>query len=202
MKETNIFLFLFLFFSSTLMAQLEEEKFEQIELDGEIVTVMITQDNDTLLVADLDDVSISSPRKFKDRSEYRKYLKYRRYANVVYPYAVKAIKIFRETDEVTKTMKRSKKRKHIKRLQKELKNDFEDPLKQLTKTQGLILIKMIEHELNTPLYNLLKNLRGGFVASYWNTLGKINGYRLKEGYIEGQDHILDAVIADFDISYE
>ena len=183
-----------------LSAQLENEELQQIELDGEIVTVLITDDNDTLLVADLEDVGITSPRRFKDKKEYRRYLKYRRYANVVYPYALKAIQIFEEADEVTRSMKKGKRKKHIRKLQKQLKKEFEDPLRQLTKTQGLILIKMIENELDTPMYNLIKNLRGTVVASYWNTIAKVNGYRLKEKYTPGEDPILDTVIEDFTIS--
>ena len=133
-----------------LSAQETEEDTGQIMINGELVTYTVV-DNDTLLIADLDGFSVSSPRTFKDRDEKRKFLKYKRYANVVYPYAVKAIKIFRETDEVTRTMKKRKKQKHIKRLQKKMDDEFKEPLKKLTKTQGYILIKMIEKELDTCL---------------------------------------------------
>ncbi len=189
----------FLSFNNIGFAQ---DDFETIELNGEIVQIFVTEENDTLLIADLDDVSVSSLKNFEDQAEYRRYLKYRRYANVVYPYAVEAIKIFKETEYVTNNMKKSKRKKHYKRLQKELKEEFEDPLKKLTKTQGKILVKMIEKELNTPFYDLLKGLRGRFTASYWSSLGRMYGYRLKEGYIEGQDPVMDAVLHDFDVSYD
>lgn len=194
-------LFCGLCFINNSFAQLEDD-LEKIELNGEIVTMYITEDNDTLLLANLEDVSVSSLRNFEDQAEYRRYLKYRRYANVVFPYATEAIKIFRESEEVTHTMKKSKRKKHYKRLQKELKDEFEEPLKKLTKTQGKILIKMIEKELDTPFYTLVKNLRGRLTASYWNTLGYMYGYRMKEGYTEGEDAVLDAVLHDFDISYQ
>ena len=175
------------------------ERYEKRVIDGEIVTIMIT-DNDTILLANLDPISFSSLRKFEDAEEYRRYLKYKRYAAIVYPYAVSAIRIFKETEEVTKEMKRGKRKRHIKRLQKELKNEFKDPLKKLTKTQGKILIKMIEKELDTPFYELVKGLRGGFSASYWQTLGKMYGYDLKKGYVPGEDLILDAVLNDLQLS--
>ncbi len=175
---------------------------EQVVIDGEILTIYVTEDNDTLYLAELDDVSISSPRSFENRDEYRKYLKYRRYANKVYPYAVEAIKIFRETEEVTQTMRPAKRKRHIKRLQKEMKKEFEEPLKKLTKTQGKILVKMIEKELDTPFHDLVKNLRGGFTATYWSGMGRMFGYKLKTGYVVGEDPILDAVLHDFDISHK
>ena len=184
---------------SALLAQ--DEELDQMMINGELVTYMVVE-NDTLLIADLEGFSVSSPRTFKNNEERRKFLKYKRYANVVYPYAVKAIRIFRETDEVTRTMKKRKKQKHIKRLQKEMEEELKEPLKKLTKTQGYILIKMIEKELDTPFYDLVKNLRGGFVAGYWNQLGRLNGYRIKDGYSIGEDPILDIILQDYDVSHD
>ena len=61
---------------------------------------------------------------------------------------------------------------------------------------------MIEKELETPMYELIKGLRGRFKAFYWNQFSKLYGYRLKNVYTEGENHILDIVLQDFDISYE
>jgi hypothetical protein len=179
----------------------QDEDTGQLMIDGELVTYMVVE-GDTLLMADLEGFSVSSPRSFKDRDERRKFLKYKRYANVVYPYAVKAIKIFRESEEATLTMKSRKKKKYMKKLQKDLEVELKEPLKKLTKTQGYILIKMIEKELDTPFYDLVKNLRGGFVAGYWNQLGRLNGYRIKTGYIVGEDKILDIILQDYNVSHD
>lgn len=185
---------------SLLLAQ-NTEPVDKLKIDGEIVSVLYTVD-DTLLVADLEDVYVSSPRNFDSVDDYLRYMKYRRYANKVYPYAVEAIKIFREVEHVTTTMKPRKRKKHIKRLHKELKKEFSDPLKNLSKTQGKILIKMIEKELDTPFYYSVKSLRGGFTATYYSALSRPFGYRLKKGYIKGEDSILDAVLYDLDISHK
>ena len=134
--------------------------------------------------------------------EQIRYQKYKRYAAKVYPYAVEAIKIFREVEEVTLTMNKRKRKKHIKRLHKDLKKKFTDPLKNLSKTQGKILIEMIEKELDTSFYDLMKSLRGGFTAGYWSSLSRIYGYRLREKYQEGDDPILDSVLYDLDISHK
>ena len=170
------------------------------KLDGQIVGEEYSE-NDTLLVSDLEGVSVSVPRNFDDPDEYIRYQKYKRYATKVYPYAVEAIKVFREVEHVTQTMNKRKRKKHIKRLHKQLKKEFTDPLKNLSKTQGKILIKMIEKELDTSFYDLMKSLRGGFTASYWSTLSRVYGYRLKEKYQPGEDKILDAVLYDLDISH-
>ena len=61
---------------------------------------------------------------------------------------------------------------------------------------------MIEYELDTPMFVLLSNVKSRFSAAKWQTLGKMYGYNLKEGYIPGDDPIMDAILQDFDISYE
>ncbi len=183
-------------------ADSKEENWETVSIDGHIVQQMVTPEGDTILIAKLDDISITSPRSFANRDEYLLYMKYRYYATKVYPYARDAIHIFKEVERATREMKKKKRKKYIKKLQKDLKREFEEPLKNLTKTQGMILIKMIERELDTPLYELIKNLRGSMTASYWNTFSKFYGYNLKEGYIEGKDPMLDAVLQDFELWYD
>jgi len=173
---------------------------EKIKIDGQVVTAIITE-NDTLFIADLGDVSITSKREFADKNEYALYLRYRRYANKVYPYAVKAIRIFRELEDVVQNMKPRHQRKHIRRLQKELNAEFQEPLKSLSKTQGKILVHMIENELCTPLFYLIKDLKGGLKANYWNTAGKLYGYHLRRGYVVGEDLVMDLVLDDFNITH-
>lgn len=184
-----------------MIAQDEAYRTTELEFDGKVYTAMIS-DKDTLILQRLEDISITAPRTFENHDDYRKYIRYRRYAQKVYPYAVEAIKIFKESEYATENYSKRKKKRHIKKLQKELKKEFSEPLKNLTKTQGYILTKMIERELDTPMYDLIKDLRGSFTAGYYNQFGKLYGYKLKEGYEPGVDEFLDIVLNDYDISYE
>ncbi len=168
-------------------------------IDGQVVRWTLTPEGDTLYVYELPDLSVTSPRHFDSYDEYLRYLRYKRYALKVYPYAQEAIRIFREVEYATAHLPRRKQRRYIKRLQRELEVQFEDQLKKLTKTQGYILIKMIERELDTPVYQLIRNLRGTLTATYWSTFSRFWGYRLKEGYRRGEDPILDAVLQDLEL---
>jgi hypothetical protein len=171
-------------------------------INGQSYTVMITENGDTLILADIEDISITSLRAFENDEDYLKYLKFKRYAAKVYPYAKEAIKIFRELEYATQNMKKRQRKKYIKELEKELEVKFEEPLSKLTKLQGKILIKMIERELDETMYNLLKSLKGRISAFTWHNMGKLYSYDLKEGYHEGTYKILDAVLQDFNVSYE
>ncbi len=197
----NIMLFtLLLFVGFSLRAQ-TNETYGEVEFDGETLTKMVADNGDTILVAKLEDVSITSPRTFANKDDYYKYLRYKRYGPIVYPYAKEAIRIFRETEVATQELNKGKRKKYYKKLQKELKEEFEEPLKGLTKIQGYMLQKMIERETGDSMHSLVKDLRGGFTAGYWSTFSKFFGYDLKRGYVKGDDPILDAVLDDFDVSH-
>ena len=172
------------------------------KVDGKYYPYTVDDCGDTLIIAQLGDVSVSSPEVFANEDEYKLYRRYRIYAQRAYPYAVDAIRIFRETEYVTKNMSKRERRKYIKRLQDELETKFEEPLKKMSKTQGKVLIAMIERELDMPIYDLIKDLRGGLTARYWATMAGFFGHKLTDQYTVGDDHILDAVLDDFDISYD
>ncbi|MTB51784.1 DUF4294 domain-containing protein [Lewinella sp. W8] len=172
------------------------------KVNGKYYPYTVDDCGDTLILAQLEDVSVSSPEVFNSDEEYKQYRRYRIYAQRAYPYAVDAIRIFRETEYITQNMSNRERRKYIKNLQKELKEKFEDPLKKMSKTQGKVLIAMIERELDVPIYDLIKDLRGGLTARYWATFAVFYGHHLKKKYTVGEDRILDMVLDDFDISYE
>lgn len=188
-----------LLIGNNLFAQNPTEKIEKTMIDGKIVSMLIT-DNDTIILANLDEIYITSKSKFANDQEYLLYLRYRSYAAKVYPYAVEAIKIFRAYEDNIKELNYFKRKRETKRLQNAIEKEFEQPLKNLTKGQGKILIKMIERELDTPMYNLISNLKGSFSAMYWNTTSSFFGYKLKHGYIKGEDSILDTVLEDFEVT--
>ena len=201
-KQVLFVLFIVLFQTSFYAAFAQNNaSTEKVEVEGHPV-LRIVNGTDTIYIADLDMYTITSLQKFQDDEEYKKYLLYRRRAVKVYPYAREAIKVFREMEEDTRDLSNRKRKKHIKQLQKRLEDEFEQPLKNLSRSEGQLMVKMIEKELNTPMYDLLKDLKGGFSATYWSTFSRFYGYKLKQGYTRGDDRVLDAVLDDFDISYK
>ena len=185
--------------STPLLAQTPAYDTTIVHHDGRVMQIRI-QGTDTIFVATIPEVVVKAPRVFANDEEYRQYMRYRRYATDVLPYAIESIKLYRKYERETAGMNRGQAKKYAKNLQKGVKDDFTDPLKDLTRTQGKILVKMIERHLDTPMYDVLKNVRGGFTATKWQTVGKLYGYDLKEGYMPGEDKILDMILSDFEIT--
>ncbi len=143
----------------------------------------IIRDNDTLIVIDLPpfEVNRKMPRKLKKQINQNKKLV--RNIKKVYPYAKLAGLKLNEYEEILKNAPNDiERRKLMKRAEQELKDEFEDDLKKLTFTQGLILIKLVDRETGESSYALVQELRGKFTAFFWQTFARLFGYNLKIKY--------------------
>ena len=159
---------------------------------------MEVENGDTVFVMSLRLHRVASKRQFKDFSEQRQYYLYTRAARRVYPFAVQAIDLYNEIQQETQDMRKGQRRRFIRKEHHELKEDFKEQMKNLSKTEGKVLIKMVERQLDKPFYDIIRDTRGGGTAAYWHQLGKIWGYDLKDGYHLGADGLLDEVLIDYD----
>jgi Domain of unknown function (DUF4294) len=185
----NLLFIFFILFANLIVAQ----------NSNKIKYTKVLSDKDTLIGGLIPEVIVRERPQFSNGTDYATYMRYKRYAEHVYPYAVQAVKAYKELKDSTEQLGFFARRRYVKDKQAELKSKFEDPLINLTKGQGKLLIKMIERKLQVPMYDVISDTKGGFTATYWNILGKTSGYHLKRGYVEGEDRILDLVIDDYNI---
>ena len=198
--QAFIILILFLF-SQELSSQSKNNEYVEYKkmVDSQMVTVLV-KDGDTIIVAELNRAVVTAPKEFDYSDDRERYSKYRRAAAVAYPSAVQATRLYFQLNKELEGKPPREQKKIIKQVSKRLKDEFEDPLKNLTKTQGLLLTKMIEKKLDRPFYDIIKELKGGFTAFYYHEISKRYGYDLKDGYRYGADEVMDAVLEDFDIN--
>jgi Domain of unknown function (DUF4294) len=168
---------------------------------GFVVPAMILPNGDTIAIIELREFTISAPKAFMSAEDYKRYERYKYYAPTVVAYAAEAVKTYRAMESATREMKGKDRQKYIDKLSDQMNEKFKFQMKNLTKTQGLLMIKMIEKELHMPFYDLVKDIKGGFAAMYWNQFAKLYDYRLKDGYTRGQDPIMDSVLDQFNITY-
>lgn len=67
-------------------------------------------------------------------------------------------------------------------MEKEIFAQYKPQLKKFTKSQGKMLVKLINRETNQSSYNILKAFLGSFRAGFWQTFGKFFGVSLKTSY--------------------
>ena len=67
-------------------------------------------------------------------------------------------------------------------FEKQLFKQYKPQMKKMTKSQGKMLIKLINRETNQDSYHIIKAFLGTFRAGFWQTFGKFFGVSLKQGY--------------------
>ena len=201
-KKLKILIILNVLGTAALNAQDAAPGYVVTKPDGTIMmAAYVTATGDTMLYCQLREIEISAPKSFASADDYKRYEKYQRYAPTVLAYAVDAVKTYRQLEAATRDGSSRDRQKYIDDLQNKMNERFKSQLKDLTRTQGLVLIKMIERELHMPFFDLVKDVKGGFSAFYWNEFGKMYGYHLKDGYERGKDVIMDSVLDKYDLTY-
>jgi len=140
----------------------------------------IIVDEDTIIISKLPEVEILA---FKDYDEKLRYYILKRKVLKVYPYALKTKK---RLVGIQVGLDSIPKRRHKKRYTKEVANwvkeEYAEQLKNLTMSEGHILVKLIYRETQITSYELVKSYRGRFNAFFWQTLAKFYDNDLKARY--------------------
>ncbi len=135
------------------------------------------------LVIELEEVHLLKKLKFKTGYDRRYYYWFRKKTLKAYPYAKLAadrLEVLNQRLENIKSKRR--KRLYIKRVQKYLEGELTDQLKKLTRTEGRILIKLIHRQTGETAFDVVKGLRSGWKAFWYNTTAKLFKLSLKEKY--------------------
>lgn len=132
---------------------------------------------------DLDEVFVFGPLHFSSYEDKLRYYILRRKTLKVYPYAKLAAERLTElNDSLAKIKRNSKKKRYTKEVQKYIEGEFSDELKKLTRTEGQILVKLIDRQTGTSAFDLVKDLRSGWRAFWYNTTAKMFDISIKETY--------------------
>lgn len=148
-------------------------------------------DNDTVPVVDLYPVYVYTDYIYKNKKQYEQWTRIKYNVKKVYPYAIIAAAKLKEYDVVLEKMPNERlKKAYIRVCEKDLKNEFEDELKDLSINQGRILMKLIDRETGKTTYQIVKEMRGGFEAVMWQAVARIFGNNMKTEYDANTEDIM------------
>ena len=137
-------------------------------------------DGDTFFIADVPEVEVLA---FKNKDERKKYYILKRRVLKVYPYALTAKEKLQAIQKGLDSIpKRRHKRRYTKEVAKWVKEEYSQQLKNLTMSEGKILVKLIYRETKTTSYQIVKSYRGRFNAFFWQTMAKFWDNNLKTEY--------------------
>jgi hypothetical protein len=94
-------------------------------------------------------------------------------------------------------IKSRKRKKYTKKVQKYIEGEFSEELKKLTRTEGQILVKLIYRQTGTTSFDLVKELRNGWRAFWYNTTAKMFKISIKEEFhpdIIEEDYLIEDIL--------
>ncbi|MDR0799720.1 MAG: DUF4294 domain-containing protein [Dysgonamonadaceae bacterium] len=168
----------------------------QTDAFRESIPPFLVESGDTIKTVALRDIFIYPPESFKYSDDEKKYQKLVRDVKKTLPYAKMIYGTLMETYEYVQTLPDDGTReKHLKRMEKELFNEYKPVLKKLTLSRGKLLIKLVDRECNQTSYDLLKAFLGPFRAGFWNIFAGAFGASLKTTWDpEGADAAAERVV--------
>lgn len=151
---------------------------------------------DTIPYVDMKNVVVFPPLDNATLTELVSYGRLVYNVKKVYPYAKIAGQKLMEYKHVLDSIPTERARKKfIKAAEKDLEAHFGNEIKDLTFTQGKILIKLVYRQTGNSTFDIVKELRGSFNAFIYQTLARIFGYDLHTQYDpEGNDKAIEHIV--------
>ena len=146
---------------------------------------------DTVFMETLDPVWIfPKGRRMRD-GDWRRYYKLVYNFNKVYPYALVGRKMMAQVDSTiaADVSKRSQRTRYINDVEKELFRLFEQDIRHMTISQGLVLMRLVDRECGMSAYSIIKTYESGFAANFWQLVARLFSQNLKTRYdpAKGED---------------
>jgi len=189
----HFFLFLLLLLTSVIFS--ERMQAQKASFQDSIPPFFVIE-GDTVKTMVLRDIFIYPSTGFTSSGQDEQYRKLIRDIKKVLPYSQLIYATLIETYEYIATLPTKQEReKHLKKMEKELFNEYKPILKTMTLSQGKLLIRLIDRECSQSSYDILKAFLGPFRAGFWNLFAGMFGASLKtEWDPNGKDAAAERII--------
>ncbi len=145
------------------------------------------------------DVVITARRTFKTEEDRLKYLRLERNVLRVLPYAIYAQKRYEQLDrDIALVSSKREERRLIKACEDEIKEKFRTEIKNLSISQGAILIKLVQRQTGNSSYELVREMKGGLSAFFYQSVAKVFGHNLKSEYDPVEDYEIENIIRGYE----
>ncbi|HOM41611.1 MAG TPA: DUF4294 domain-containing protein [Bacteroidales bacterium] len=202
--ERLVCILIFIMFPVILWGQNDSLKHRTDTLpDSFIVLQKVYRDGEELPEMEIKEVTIAGSSKNISRRQARVYDRLIYNVRRVYPYAlIVRMKLEEVNNILAQLPDENERKKFLREFEKQIFREYEDDMRQLTITQGKILIKLIDRETQNTSYDLIKTYRGTITAAFWQGVARIFGANLKARYDPyGEDAIIESIIYGIENGY-
>lgn len=153
---------------------------------------------DTDSIIELEEVLIDRNQIKADAETKKRFLILQRRVYKVYPYAKTASERLTALNKGMATLKTSKeKKRYFKIVENYLNDEFETQLKNLSRKDGQILVKLIHRQTGNTTFELIKDLKSGWKAFWSNNTAKLFDINLKTKYAPfevNEDYLIETIL--------
>jgi hypothetical protein len=110
--------------------------------------------------------------------------------------------VYKEVQEQKLIDSKKQYRHYRKDREKEMREQFEKEVKDLTISQGKVLFKLLGRETGQNSYQIIKECKSGFSAWTYQIVAKHYTYDLKQNYDPRREWILELAIAYLGAEYD
>lgn len=144
-------------------------------------------------------VVITANRAWKSKEERETYLRLKRNVLRVLPYAIYAQKRYEQLDrDLAVVDSKKEERRLIAACEDEIKEKIHNEVKNLSVSQGKILIKLIERQTGNSSYELVKSMKGSVTAIVYQGVARVFGHNLKATYNAQEDFVIENIIREYE----
>lgn len=157
----------------------------------------IIENGDTIFIDNLPTVYKTATRKGKS---WRKYYRLVHNFAKVYPYALIAGEIIQDVDSTLTTteMRKGQRLRYIDKIQKQLFDTFESTLRNMTISQGQLLLRLIDRETGITPYEIIRTYKSKAAAGFWQGIAKLFKSDMKRPYDpEGEDKETEELVQKY-----
>lgn len=135
------------------------------------------------------------PRTHKSKKAKQQYDRLVYNVKRVYPLARMVRQTILETYELLQLLPESEREAHLKRVEKGLVEQYGKQFRKLSRTQGRLLVKLVDRECNNTGYALTKAFLGHTRANVYQGIALVFGNSLNKHYDpEGEDQEIERIV--------
>ncbi len=151
---------------------------------------------DTAYTIQLKEVDVVA--KWKNDTDRYRYNQMRFYVTTILPYLNAATKLFKEINAKTEDpgLGKKERRQFINSKEDEMRDQFEDKLRELNVTQGVLLVKLIARQTELNIYKMLLEFKNPLTAIKWQAWARLNGMNLDKKYHPEEERDLEHIMED------
>lgn len=194
-----LFLTFFFFLGTTVYAQSDLSLPKELGQNYTLFPTTVLEDGERVPWVLLPNVHVYGFRRFATEEDRKNYNRLRYNVLKVLPYARLAQQKYDQLQrDLAMTSNKKEQKKLVKVCEQEIKGIFNKEIKNMSVTQGKILLKLIDRETGNSSFDVVKELRGGVSAFFYQSLARVFGHNLKNEYDVQQDRDIENIIRTHD----